>query len=80
MLHNSNVLFGCLWNPQISARPRVSTTTTWWECHQGSFLLEQWRNLYALMHHREDMAPQWVAVVRYAVSALNLFSVVRGSH
>lgn len=31
---------------------------------QGSFLLEQWRNLYALMHHREDMPPAWVAVVR----------------
>ena len=31
---------------------------------QGSFLLEQWRNLYALMHHREEMPPAWVAVVR----------------
>lgn len=31
---------------------------------QGSFLLEQWGNVQALMHHREAKDPQWIAVVR----------------
>ncbi|CAM9294139.1 unnamed protein product [Scytosiphon promiscuus] len=34
------------------------------------FLVEQWNNLYALMHHREDMAPEWISVVRAAAEDL----------
>ncbi|CAM9457536.1 unnamed protein product [Pylaiella littoralis] len=37
---------------------------------EGSFLLEQWGNLHALMHHREARDPQWIAVVREAAEDL----------
>eukprot|EP00903_Cladosiphon_okamuranus_P008244 g7936.t1 len=40
------------------------------DSQEGTFLLEQWHNLYALMHHREDMAPQWVEVVRTSAEDL----------
>ncbi|CBN74163.1 conserved unknown protein [Ectocarpus siliculosus] len=33
---------------------------------EGLFLRQQWENLYALMHHREAMAPDWISVVREA--------------
>ncbi|CAM9909254.1 unnamed protein product [Ectocarpus sp. 12 AP-2014] len=33
---------------------------------EGLFLRQQWHNLYALMHHREAMAPEWISVVREA--------------
>ncbi|CAM9395772.1 unnamed protein product [Ectocarpus fasciculatus] len=37
---------------------------------EGLFLRQQWHNLYALMHHQEAMAPEWLSVVREAAEDL----------
>ncbi|CAM9628181.1 unnamed protein product, partial [Laminaria digitata] len=33
-------------------------------------LLQQWRNLHSLMHHRETMSPSWITVTREAAEDL----------
>eukprot|EP00904_Undaria_pinnatifida_P001821 jgi/Undpi1/1163/HiC_scaffold_10.g04625.m1 len=37
---------------------------------EGPLLLQQWRNLHSLMHHRETMSASWITVAREAAEDL----------